>query len=244
MSERLDQPGKAPQIRTHSIARRGGLLLAVLLFIVPSASTAQDLSAGAANDPVHYRIDGDSSWLRVLVYRGGILRGLGHNHVISLNDLAGTVTIPRDPLQATLMLEFKVADLVVDEAESRTLEGDDIRGQISQKAIAGTRTNMLGKKLLQAEQFPSIQIRSQKITGHMPNMDIEATVVIKGTEFTVVFPASVALSNESFVASGEAEIRHAGIGLSPFKAGFGTLKVRDTLVLKYEISGLRIIAPE
>ena len=244
MSERLDQPGKSLRIRTLAIAHRGGLLLITLAFIVPSASPAQNLSAGAASDPVQYRIDSESSWLRVLVYRGGILRGLGHNHVISLNDLAGTVTVPQDPLQATLMLEFKVADLVVDEPGSRALEGDDFRGQISQKAIAGTRVNMLGKKLLRAEQFPSIQIRSQKITGRIPNIDIEATVVVKGAEFAVVFPARVTLSNESFVASGEAEIRHAEIGLSPFKAGFGTLKVRDTLVLKYEISGLRIIAPE
>lgn len=98
-------------------------------------------------------------------------------------------------------------------------------------------------KLLQIGQFPSIQIRSQKITGRMPNMHIEATVVVKGAEFKVVFPASVALSNESFVASGKLEIRHARIGLSPFKAGFGTVKVRDTLILKYEISGLRIIVP-
>ncbi len=244
MSERLDQPGKSLRIRILAVARRGGLLLITLAFIVPSVSPAQNLSAGVANDPVQYRIDSESSWLRVLVYRGGILRALGHNHVISLNDLAGTVTVPQDPLQATLMLEFKVADLVVDDSGSRTLEGDDFRGQISQKAIAGTRVNMLGKKLLRAEQFPSIQIRSGQITGSMPEMKIEATVFVKAAEFTVVFPARVTLSDESFVASGEAEIRHVEIGLSPFKAGFGTLKVRDTLVLKYEISGLRIIAPE
>lgn len=220
------------------------LVLAALALVAPLASPAQNVSAGATNDPVQYRIDSESSWLRVLVYRGGILRGLGHNHVISLNDLAGTVTVPRDPLQATLMLEFRVADLLVDEVESRLLEGADFRGQISEKAIAGTRTNMLGKKLLQAEQFPSIQIRTGRITGSMSNMDIEATVVVKGVEFAVVFPARVKLSNESFVATGEAEIRHAEIGLSPFKAVLGTLRVRDTLLLKYEISGMRIVAPE
>ena len=220
------------------------LVLAVLALVAPLVSPAQDLLAGAANDPVQYRIDSESSWLRVLVYRGGILRGLGHNHVISLNDLAGKVSVPQDPLQATLMLEFKVADLVVDETGSRALEGDDFRGQISQKAIAGTRVNMLGKKLLQGEQFSSIQIRSGQITGSMPNIEIQATVFVKAAKFTVAFPARVTLSQESFVASGEAEIRHAEIGLSPFKAGFGTLKVRDTLVLKYEISGLQIIAPE
>jgi len=136
------------------------LTLLVLAIALPLASPAQDLSAGEDAEPVQFRIDGDSSWLRVLVYRGGLLRGFGHNHVVSNNNLTGTVTVPQDPLKSTLMLEFRVADLVVDEPELRTLEGDDFRRQISPKDIAGTRANMLGKKLLQADQFPSIEIRS------------------------------------------------------------------------------------
>ncbi len=220
------------------------LILALLAIALPLASPAQDLSAGEDADPVRFRIDSDSSWLRVLVYRGGLLRGFGHNHVVSHNELTGTVTVPRDPLQSTLMLELRIADLVVDDAELRALEGDDFRRQISPKDIAGTRANMLGEKLLQADQFPSIKIRSGKIAGSMPDIEIEATVFVRGAEFTIVFPASVILSNDSFVASGELEIGHAEIGLSPFKAVLGTLRVRDTLVLKYEISGMRVIAPE
>jgi len=220
------------------------LTLLVLAIALPLASPAQDLSAGEDAEPVQFRIDGDSSWLRVLVYRGGLLRGFGHNHVVSNNNLTGTVTVPQDPLKSTLMLEFRVADLVVDEPELRTLEGDDFRRQISPKDIAGTRANMLGKKLLQADQFPSIEIRSGRITGSMPHIEVEATVFVRGVEFPITFPASVDFSNDSFVASGELKIGHAEIGLSPFKAVFGTLRVRDTLVLKYEISGMRVIASE
>ncbi len=221
-------------------------MLAVLVFAIalPLASPAQDLSAGEDADPVKFRIDSDSSWLRVLVYRGGLLRGFGHNHVVSHNDLTGTVTVPQDPLKSTLMLEFRVADLVVDEPELRAIEGDDFRRQISPKDIAGTRANMLGEKLLQAGQFPSIEVRSGKITGSMPHIEVEATVFVRGAEFPITFPASVDLSNDSFVASGELKIGHAEIGLSPFKAVLGTLRVRDVLVLKYEISGMRVIASE
>jgi len=55
------------------------LLVLVLAIALPLASPAQDLSAGEDAEPVQFRIDGDSSWLRVLVYRGGLLRGFGHN---------------------------------------------------------------------------------------------------------------------------------------------------------------------
>jgi hypothetical protein len=78
----------------------------------------------------------------------------------------------------------------------------------------------------------------------MPDIEVEATVSVRGAEFTIVFPASVVLSNDSFVASGELKIGHAEIGLSPFKAVLGALRVRDTLVLKYEISGMRSIESE
>lgn len=220
------------------------VLVLVLAIALPFSSPAQDRLPGEDADPVQFRIDSDSSWLRVLVYRGGLLRSFGHNHVVSHNELTGTVTVPQDPLQSTLMLEFRIADLVVDEPELRALEGDDFRRQISPKDIAGTRANMLGKKLLQAEQFPSIEVRSGKITGSMPDIEVEATVFVRGAEFTIVFPASVVLSNDSFVASGELKIEHAEIGLSPFKAVLGALRVRDTLVLKYEISGMRSIESE
>ena len=235
---------KTTRIRALAIARWGGLLLVVLAFIVPFASLAQEPSAGEHARPVQYRVDSDSSWLRVLVYRGGLLRGFGHNHVISHNDITGTVMFTQDPRQSALTLEFRVTDLAVDEPELRALEGADFSGQISQKDITGTRANMLGKKLLQAGQFPSVQIRSERITGSMPDLEIEATVFVRGAEFTVIFPASVEVTSDSFFASGELEIRHAEIGLSPFKAIFGTLRVRDTLVLKYKISGSRIIASE
>ena len=244
MSNRMSQSGKSIHVRTRAFARWGGLLLVVLTITAPLASPGQGLPAGEETYPMQFRIDSDSSWLRVLVYRGGLLRSFGHNHVISHNDITGTVTFTQDPHQSALTLEFRVADLAVDEPELRALEGADFPGQISQKDIAGTRANMLGKKLLQAGKFPSVRIRSERITGSMPDMEIEATVFVRGAEFTVVFPASVEVTSDSFVASGELDIRHTEIGLSPFKAIFGTLRVRDTLVLKYNISGSRIIASE
>ena len=58
--------------------------------------------------------------------------------------------------------------------------------------------------------------------------------------FTVTFPASIELSDDAFVARGEIELNHDAFGLSPFTAMGGALSVRDLLVLKYEISGMRV----
>ena len=242
MSEGFCPPINVSQIRSLEIARRSRLLLITLAVIAPFATAAQDLSIVDNAAPARFHVDSDSSWLHVFVYRGGLLRGLGHNHVISHTGISGSVTVGRDPLQSQLMLEFKVADLSVDNPELRKLAGPDFPGQIPAKDIAGTKANMLGKKLLQAERFPSIQLRSEQFRGSMPNLEIEASITVRDAEFTVVFPARVEVSGDSFVARGELKLSHAEIGLKPFKAVLGTLRVRDTLLLKYEISGTRPIS--
>jgi polyisoprenoid-binding protein YceI len=142
------------------------------------------------------------------------------------------------------MLELAVADLEVDDPALRALEGEDFKKEIKQKDKDGTRRNMLGERQLQGEQFPTIGIQSQSIEGNMPDVNIEATVTIKGTEQSVTFPASIELTDDTFVASGQLEITHGELGLSPFTAAGGALAVRDLLVLKYEISGKRVTENE
>jgi hypothetical protein len=63
-------------------------------------------------------------------------------------------------------------------------------------------------------------------------------------ESTVTFPATIELTDDSFVAHGQLEVTHGELGLSPFTAMGGALSVRDLLVLKYEISGVRVTESE
>ncbi len=74
----------------------------------------------------------------------------------------------------------------------------------------------------------------------MPDVNIVATVVVKGVENTVTFPANIELTDDAFVAHGEREILHGDLGLEYFTAAGGALAVRDALVFKYEISGTRV----
>jgi polyisoprenoid-binding protein YceI len=215
------------------------ILLTVLAVTAPLA--------GQAQEPVtnkEYRIDSDASLLRVLAYPDGPLKRFGHHHVISHHDISGSVEVPANPLDSTIMLEFAVADFHVDDPDLRNLEGEDFEDEVPQKDIDGTRGNMLGEDLLNAEQFPAIRVRSTAIEGTLPNVNIVATVVVTGTESTVSFPASIELTDDSFVASGELELTHGDLGLSPFTAMGGALSVRDLMIFKYEISGMRASGSE
>ena len=215
------------------------LLLSVLAITAPLAGQAQEPAASE-----EFRVDSELSWLRVLAYPDGPLKRFGHHHVISHNGISGTVMLAPNPLESTLMLELNVADFRVDDAASRALEGEDFDAEVPEKDIAGTRANMLGEKLLHAEQFATIHIQSREITGRMPDVDIVTMVTVTGMQQQVSFPASIELTEDSFVASGQLEITHGELGLSPFEAMGGAMSVRDVLVLKYQISGVRIGASE
>lgn len=215
------------------------ILLTVLAVTAPLASQAQEPATNK-----EFRVDSDSSWLRVLAYPDGPLRRFGHHHVISHRGISGSVNVAPNPLDSTIMLEVAVADLEVDDPALRELEGEDFEKEVPQKDIDGTRGNMLGERLLDAEQFPTIHIQSTAIDGSMPDVSIVATVIVKGIEHTVKFPASIELTDDSFVASGQLDILHGELGLLPFTAAGGALSVRDSLVFKYEISGARVTESE
>jgi hypothetical protein len=209
--------------------------LLMALAMTPLAGHAQEPAAN-----VEFRIDSDASWLRVLMYPDGPLRRFGHHHVVAHHDISGTVLVAPNPLESSITLELDVADLVVDDRAMRDLEGEDFEKEISQKDIDGTRANMLGERLLYAEQFPAIQIHSSSIEGSMPDVTIVASVIVKGLEQTVRFPASIELTDDSFVARGQLDITHGELGLEPFTAAGGALRVRDLMIFKYELAGTRV----
>lgn len=222
------------------------ILLSVLLADVVRAqeppNNQEAVQAGTDQVVGRYQVNGKNSWLHVLIYRGGLLGGFGHNHVISNDNIEGIVVLAKDISQSALSLGFEVADLFVDDPELRRLKGPDFTKDISDKDRNATRANMLGNKLLRAQQFPQVHIRSDSLKGSLPQLEVEATVAIRGMEYSLVFPATVEITNDTLVASGEIEIRHADIGLAPFTAFLGSIRVRDEIVLQYHIQADRILS--
>jgi polyisoprenoid-binding protein YceI len=94
---------------------------------------------------------------------------------------------------------------------------------------------MLGSNLLDAAEHESIRIESSRIGGEFPNLEVTAGVTVKGTQHELQLPVSVNTFDRGLVAVGRIRISHADIGLRPFKAGLGTLRVADELQVKFRV---------
>ena len=189
-------------------------------------------SAGPAAE---YRVVSDESELRVLIFSAGALGALGHNHAISSTALEGRVRVGESASDSGFELSLPVESLVVDPPEARAAAGPGFEGEVDEADRQGTRENMLGNRVLAAARYPEVRIVSQSISGEFPRMTVHARIGIKGAPHTVELPVSVAFHGDRLIAVGRTKISHAELGLEPFSAGLGTLRVAKDMVFRYRI---------
>lgn len=188
-----------------------------------------------------YRIDPRTSDVRLLVYRDGVLSTFGHNHVISLKDFTGTIHLRPKLVQSRVELEIPVDRLVVDDAAARRQEGPDFASEPSPDDAAGTRTNMLSGALLDAAQFPTIKVSGTSGPVDAKNAAmLDLSVQIVGRDIKLSIPATLKLEGDQLEASGEAEISHKQLGLKPFSALLGSLRVAEKMKFKYRIQARKV----
>jgi polyisoprenoid-binding protein YceI len=180
------------------------------------------------------------SEIRVLVYRGGLFGVFGHNHMISTRDIDGRIVISEDMAASSVELEIPVESLEVDSQEIRDEEGDDFKGEVSDKDKRGTKENMLGAKLLNAANFSNITIESNSWSGELPDIVVKAIFTVRDQSNAVEFSATVSVNEELIVITGSFDLTHGQLGLNPFTAVLGGLRVRHRMEIKFRITASRI----
>ncbi len=188
------------------------------------------------------------SRLTVLVYRAGVLAGLGHNHVVSCRCLSGTVYLPRDPLHTTFDLRIAVNGLRVDDPVLRAAEHSrDFPPDGSSSARQGTRDHMLGADFLNAVRYPDITLHS---VGLRPSPDgkadeavAEVLVGVDGQSRVVAVPIHYDLRADEMVVTGEFPLKQTDLGLTPISLAAGALKVRDSMRVRLSVIARRDRVP-
>jgi polyisoprenoid-binding protein YceI len=185
----------------------------------------------------------DASLLSVLVYRGGTLASAGHNHVIASHSLAGTLYVPADVRRASFEVRIPVDTLTVDEKELRARElSPDFPPEVPEGAREGTRRNMLGPALLDAEHHPDILLRALALeqppagaadAAHNVMARVETTV--RGQTRALVVPVSYRLAGDTLQVSAEFPLKQSDLGLTPFSALLGALAVQDEMRVRLSI---------
>jgi polyisoprenoid-binding protein YceI len=182
-----------------------------------------------------YEVIGAESLLIVRVYRGGTLARAGHNHIVASHNLAGTVYVAKDLARSSFELEVPVAELTVDEAELRAAQGADFAADVPDAAKDGTRRNMLGAAVLDAEHYPQISLRSEGLDMDGDHLMAQVEVRIRDQVRSFTAAVSYTLNSNELLAQGELPLKQTDLGLAPFTALLGALQVQDEMQLQFRI---------
>ena len=212
----------------------------------PPAPGQPPVAAGMPSRPsvpgaVVYGIDSEHSDLHVLVYRGGPMARLGHNHVVSSRNVSGWVWLHPSLERSGFDIVLPVASLIVDDPDSRREEGADFEGDVPSDAREGTYANMLRAEVLDGEHFPRVTLKSSKVGGSLPRPVVTAEISVKAMTRSVEIPVQTAVDGRSLIVSGEFALKQTEFGMTPFSVALGALRVEDELRIKFK---LRAQAPD
>src|SRR5690606_40801097 len=107
-----------------------------------------------------YTLDPTASKIHILVYRGGALARLGHNHVVTSRSVTGRAWLHPKFERSGFELTIPVESLIVDDPGDRKAHGEEFPPGVSQKDIEGTKRNMLKADVLDAERYSTISLRA------------------------------------------------------------------------------------
>ena len=198
----------------------------------PRAAVAPAPIAGA---PQTYRLDPAASTLHILVYRGGPMARLGHNHVVSSPNLQGRVWQGAALEDAGFDITVPVNDLVVDDNAARAAEGEDFPLNVSEDAKQGTKANMLRDTLLDGARYPEIRITSVRIQGDTTTPMVTAALRIRDQTRQVTVPVTLQTTDGGLRVTGGFEIKQSDFGITPLSLAMGALLVVDAVKIKFAL---------
>lgn len=193
-----------------------------------------------AGDVRTYAIDAAESEVYWRIYRSGRMARLGHNHVISVADLEGTVRLGDDPALAEWSLSFSVDGLIVDNPELRARYGEEFESVPSDNDKAGTKENMLTDRVLNGAMFPEISLHGTGVAGSPDNASLPVSIEMLGRTIEASFPAVISIDTDALTVTGEYRLTHQDLGLEPFTALGGLMAVGEDIDFTYRIRALAV----
>ena len=195
-------------------------------------------AAAQAADPARlYVVDSKASVLKVFVGRAGLLSGMGHDHVVVSRSLGGEFHLAAKAASSHARLELPVHDLVVDEPGEMRQAGHDAAPPES--ARTGTRRNMLGPAVLDAEQYPRVTADVTVARLEDGRGDFKVTLDFRDRRIDLQLPATLSVTADRLRVDAAFSLDHAQLGLEPYSVMGGMLRVARAIEFELHVEANR-----
>lgn len=229
--------------------------IAILLTIVGCAPVSQstapeaessgtEIPAAEAQAPVEgserFAVVTANSAITILTFRAGTMARLGHNHAITSAGLTGSIWVAPDDADTTARIVLPVDSLVVDDPTARESLGPDFEAPVPDKDRDATRNNMLGEKLLNANEHSFVRANCSDVQTIDNNTTATCQFTVAETTVSLRIPIQIERTENLIQISGEVTLTHEQLGLTPFSAAGGAVRVADGMTVRYRIEAQRL----
>jgi polyisoprenoid-binding protein YceI len=114
-------------------------------------------------------------------------------------------------------------------------EGEEFAATVSDQARKGTRDNMLGADVLDAEHYPLIRIKSDALLGPRWNPDVTARITMRGMTSDLKFTAAVFEQSGSLTVIAAFRVLQSNLDITPLSILGGAVRVRDAIDIRVRL---------
>jgi polyisoprenoid-binding protein YceI len=190
------------------IASRPAIYLVVAVMFAYGA----DISA---RDQV---IDSRQSTVTVRVFRSGVFRAFGDNHIIQAPIAEGSF---EDAGALSVHIAFDANRLRVLDPDAPAKDREEVQAR------------MLGPDVLDADRFPTIRFRSTKVEPlGQDRWMVRGDLELHGQSR----PVALQVKLEKARYTGSATVRQTDFGIQPISIAGGAVKVKDEVTIQFDIA--------
>lgn len=199
----------------------------VAAITLPAALVAPPVDA---QEKEAFSVNATASKIEIDVYKEGLLKALGHDHVILVREISGSVDFDAKHTEnSSVSLAIPATALSVTDPGVSEEDRQDIQA------------TMLSDKVLDANRFPRIAFMSTGVSAVQKMADgwhlaLAGNLTIHGVSRRINLPLQFHASNAGVSASGQISLLQTDYGITPVKVAGGSIKVKDRLKIIFAIT--------
>ncbi len=217
-----------------------------LLFVLSSCQVTPTTTVNTSEEPQWalsvkpedlWQLAPNESHIRFMVFKAGALSRFGHDHVIRASRFYGQLDWQNTIAESKAEIQIPVQALMIDEAKDRDWSGYFTEAKpISDADRQDTLNNLLSDALLDGQRYPWISIEVSDLKFIAGKWKAQLTLRVKDKSLERVALVDVTHTDHQLVTQGELVLSHQELGLTPYSALGGALKVDDPILVFYRFT--------
>jgi len=209
-------------MNSKAINRIGRTIVLFAILLLTATANAQSKSR------TYTVVAGESSFW-VFVAKAGLLSGLAHDHEIGVKSFTGHIVVPEAGAGGgSLELSVNAQSLVV--LDKKPSEED------KKKIHDSMHSEVLESAKYQKITFKSVSVSDVKQAGNDAySFVVNGDLTLRGVTKRIAVPVAATVTPQELRATGKYTLKQTDYGIKPYSAAGGTVKVKDEVVVHFNI---------